>query len=695
MADKPSKLATALRQGYQGATLGFGDELIDYSVAPIVAALTGQKLSDVVDQARQMSADDLASDTQNSKTALTAQILGGLPSAIASSPKLLAQAGLGAVQGFGSGQGDLNDRLDDAAIGGAFGLGGQAVAKGLNRVSKGASDLISPEVRKTAQKLKSMGIPVRLSQLVDSKFLSAVDMALSKVPFSGAGKSQEAQRKAFTKALSKTFGEDADTITDEVLGNAKGRLSGEYDRLLGNTDIPVDRQAVAQKLSQLVGDLSLETDDAGAEFLSKQANNILNTIDNNGGKLTGKSYQKLRQTLKGASGNNYSVRQIRRFLDDEVRNAVPENIGAGLGQIDSQYRNMKIAEKLYGQQQNASGQFKPETLYNAAKPNISDLAYGGGGELGDLARSGRLLRPTIPDSGTTTQAIGAGALSATGVGAFFDPTIALGALGTIGTARGINSAMNSRYLQEGLSQPLQNAAQGLVNSKAIPTALRNGYAAQNTEQAYDPESDPELQSLLNGYSPDQDPELQNMLNSYNPDNDPELQALLQPQTSMTEIQSTQTLPNVNAPMMVPDLQSRIQQAESGGNPNAKNPNSSASGLYQFTDGTWKGLINNYPEAGLQNYQKNDPKAQQIAMALLTDENTRAYNKAGIQPNDADLYAAHFLGAPSAVKAKLNPQAIGAALFPQAAKSNPTIFYNNGRPRTNAEINRLLGSKVGV
>lgn len=419
MAKKPSKLATLARQGYQGATFGFGDELIDYTTAPIVAALTGQKLSDVVDEARAMSATDLASDKENGKTAMLAQILGGLPANIASSPKLLAQAGLGALQGYGSDTGGITDRLDGAAIGGVLAGAGQAAAKGISRVTKGASDLITPEVRKTAQKLKSMGIPVRLSQLMDSKFLAAVDKAISVVPFSGAGKSLEKQRKAFTKALSNTFGENADTITEDVLGAAKNRLSGEYDKILGNADIPIDRASFAQQLSQLVDDLALETDDAGADFIRKQADNILNTIDNNGGKLTGKAYQKLRQTLKGAKGTNFSVGQIQKLVDDTVRNSVPENIGKQLGAVDGQYRNMKITEKLYGQSQNSSGQIKPETLYNVAKSNIGDLAYGGGGSMGDLARSGRQLKPTINDSGTPAQLAGMGALGGVGGGCFF------------------------------------------------------------------------------------------------------------------------------------------------------------------------------------------------------------------------------------------------------------------------------------
>lgn len=512
---KGGKLGTALRQGYQGLTLGFGDEAIDATGAALAAALTGKNYGELLKEARGLTKEDLSRDVANApKTSFSANIAGSIIPGAAAGAKTLAQVGLGALSGFGSENGDLKDRAVAAGLGGAFGLGGQYAAKGVNRIAKGASDKITPAVKETAKKLKDMGIPVRLSQLMDSKFLSAIDMAISKVPFSGAEKSQSAQRAAFTRELSKSFGEDADTITPEVLEGAKTRLGEAYGKLLGGKDIPLDRKQFAQEISELADELGLENDASGTEFIQKQVNNILTTIDNNGGKLTGDSYQKLRKTLKAAKGTNYSVGKLQNFLDDKVRESVPDNIASKLGGIDEQYRNMKITEKLYGQLQNSSGQLKPETVYNVAKQNIPNIAYGGGGVLGDLARGGRQLKPTIPDSGTATQLIGAGALGGAGVGALFDPTIAAAAATTIGTSKGLNKAMTSNYLQEGMAPIIQKGAQAFENSGAIPSVVRtaqNQFSAGQVPQAYDPSSDQELRALVGGYNPQQDPELQKLL----------------------------------------------------------------------------------------------------------------------------------------------------------------------------------------
>ena len=82
---------------------------------------------------------------------------------------------------------------------------------------------------------------------------------------------------------------------------------------------------------------------------------------------------------------------------------------------------------------------------------------------------------------------------------------------------------------------------------------------------------------------------------------------------------------------------KVRGSESGGNPNAKNPRSSASGLYQFTKGTWEGLGYDWKDRFNTNLQNQ-------AMSKLTSSNANYLkSKLGINPSDADLYGAHFLG----------------------------------------------------
>ena len=99
---------------------------------------------------------------------------------------------------------------------------------------------------------------------------------------------------------------------------------------------------------------------------------------------------------------------------------------------------------------------------------------------------------------------------------------------------------------------------------------------------------------------------------------------------------------------------RTAQIESGFNPSAKNPNSSASGLFQFINSTAK-------QYGLSN--PFDPVASTDAAARFAADNKRVLAQAlGREPTAGELYLAHQKGAGGAVKLLLNPDANAAGLI---------------------------------
>lgn len=93
----------------------------------------------------------------------------------------------------------------------------------------------------------------------------------------------------------------------------------------------------------------------------------------------------------------------------------------------------------------------------------------------------------------------------------------------------------------------------------------------------------------------------------------------------------------------------IRAAESGGNDLARNPNSSATGRYQFTSGTWATLMQQYPNSGLTVDGRTNAEQQELAIRLFTRANAKTLEGAGIVPTNGNLYAAHFLGAGGAVR----------------------------------------------
>ncbi|ATY34637.1 flagellar biosynthesis protein FlgJ [Sphingomonas psychrotolerans] len=167
------------------------------------------------------------------------------------------------------------------------------------------------------------------------------------------------------------------------------------------------------------------------------------------------------------------------------------------------------------------------------------------------------------------------------------------------------------------------------------------------------------------------------------------------------------------------------QVESGMRANARATTSSATGLYQFIEQSWLGVIKDHgAEHGLGwasdsirqtasgRYVVSDPAARRAILDMRSDPQTAALmaaehasdNKAALEQRldrpatGTDLYMAHFLGQGGASKflgaMAANPDRTGAAMFPAAARANRDIFYaSNGQPRTLSEIYSRFAGKL--
>jgi hypothetical protein len=90
-------------------------------------------------------------------------------------------------------------------------------------------------------------------------------------------------------------------------------------------------------------------------------------------------------------------------------------------------------------------------------------------------------------------------------------------------------------------------------------------------------------------------------------------------------------------------------AESGNNPSAQSPTSSAQGLFQFTQPTWDGLVTKYgKQYGLTADGRTDPKQSTIGAQLIAqDEYAPALQSVGVSnPSPDDYQQVHFWGTPN-------------------------------------------------
>ena len=208
------------RAGLQGLSFGFADE--------IEAFLRKGDMPYEEKLAQVRQAIDQFSE-QNPGTALTAEIVGSLPTALLGGAGL-ARAGVtgaakvagleGALYGFGAGEGGATERAKSAAIGGTVGA-----------VTGKASDFLFPKLSKAATELAKKGVRLTPGQRMGGK-TKLIEERMTSIPFAGDIISdQQAQAMA-------DFNRAAMNEALKVLDDAKPRFNSAVSLLKPKTRVP-------------------------------------------------------------------------------------------------------------------------------------------------------------------------------------------------------------------------------------------------------------------------------------------------------------------------------------------------------------------------------------------------------------------------------------------------------------------------
>jgi hypothetical protein len=170
---------------------------------------------------------------------------------------------------------------------------------------------------------------------------------------------------------------------------------------------------------------------------------------------------------------------------------------------------------------------------------------------------------------------------------------------------------------------------------------------------------------------------------------------------------------------------KVADGESRFQANAKAKNSSAAGVFQFTEQTWLQMVKTHgakygmareaeaikvgkgrlevPDAAARQAilaRRHDPKlATQMATELAGDNRKFLEKRLGRKASEGEVYAAHAFGASGALRMiqtrEAAPERAGDQVLPAAARTNRAIFYDRTTqaPRSTAQIMARLDGIV--
>lgn len=517
---------TALDQSLQGATFGFADEVTDRIGAlgatsySKIGKLFGADVpdinySDALNEARDSSKQRMDAEfEQNPATAIASNIAGalltggaltapkalsgakaatGIRGAINAVPEAgtaftnslrtggtLARVGKGAAAGaasgglFGAGSAEEGNRLEGAGTGAVLGgvLGGAipAIGGAVSGVKNSILPHVDDQVRELADKaVNTYGIPLKRSQIGDSRAAKVFASTAEKVPLSGAASFDKKVYKSFNRAVLKTIGEEGDKVTPEIINSAYKNIGKRFDDVLKGQTIKVSDD-VFNRLANIESDARSSITGDNARIVQTQISKLLADVAEDGtiaGEKIGSFRSQLTKTLQRVRNDATPfLKDLQDLVVDASVDGSPQKREL-LNTARLQYKNLKTIEPLAAKA--IRGNIQPSLLLSRVATKFGDFSRGGGGELGDLARIGQtFLKDTIPNSGTPERLAAYGVL---GGGALASLPVAAKAVAGAATFNALNS---SQKLVKGA---IKNTSKRLPKTTGVLPAIMEGQLA--------------------------------------------------------------------------------------------------------------------------------------------------------------------------------------------------------------------------
>lgn len=382
----------------------------------------------------------------------------------ASAP-VLSGAGIGALYGALEPTVKGESTAFNTAAGGVLGAAIPAAVSGYRYMSSPADGLASKAINE-------YGIPLNVGDISNGKVIKAARSVLNDLPITGSiGASQQAaKQEAFNAAVGRTFGADAKALTPEVMDSAKGKITGELNRIWDNNNLSLDGTFI-QKL-QDIGKRSTNLNPEQQKMVETQIQNLLSKVDVNGqipGKFVNNWQSELRLSVDGEKGLAKDIlANLRREGIGAFNRSVSGSDASALGTARTQYGAFKTIEPLMNKAEagvagRVSGDVPaallPQQVVSQYGNNLKNSPFS---DLSGIA--GRFIVDRTPQTGGSLRALMQNSILANGIGLAASP---------LGIAT--QSLTGPKMARQMVSQPV---VRGLLdNPEMLPTLRelsRNG-----------------------------------------------------------------------------------------------------------------------------------------------------------------------------------------------------------------------------
>lgn len=297
-----------------------------------------------------------------------------------------------------------------------------------------ANRLITPfkgsgaERAKLVKVMEKEGVPLSAGQKLGNTKLLYKESQLAP---NAAADFAENQGNAFTRAVLKRIGVDADAATPQVLGQAADDIGRKFETLTGAYKIPRDPQLFKDLQNARLRYMRDASPMSRSGTLDAAIKDVTEAVKKTGS-ISGRQYQSLRSEISKVmrSANPETTKALRDFInamDDGMERAIritnPSDVGA-FKEARNLWKNLLVVERAATGAGEAArlGIISPKQLRSAAM-NVSGRKNfaRGKGDFAELARAGEATMVKMQQSGTTPR---------------FDAMLPFGISGTAGTVLG-------------------------------------------------------------------------------------------------------------------------------------------------------------------------------------------------------------------------------------------------------------------